>query len=156
MERLRFAVGLAFFACFVFALSAAAPVFGTPPADACGLVTPAQVSAALGASVGPGERVVPTSPKLCGFGGAGAAKRVVVALITPTMFAHEKHPLQGIAEEQAPGLGDDAHYMNTPGFGTGLSVLKGGFAFKIRVYGFPIEQVKAKEKMLARQVLAKL
>jgi hypothetical protein len=155
MKRLKIAAELAFFACFV-ALGGAAPASGAPPTDACALLTPAQVSNALGVTVKSGERIVPTGSKLCGFGGAGASKRVVVALITPDMFAHEKHPLRGIAEEQASGLGDDAHYMTTPGFGTGLSVLKGGFAFKIRVYGFPIEQVKTKEQKLAQDVLAKL
>jgi hypothetical protein len=130
--------------------------YGAPPADACALVTPAQVSAVLGIKVGPGERVVPTSPTLCGYGGAGAAKRVVVAIINVSMFTHEKTPLEGIKEEIAAGIGDEAHYMTTPGFGTGLSVKKGNFAFKVRVYGFPLDQVKAKEKTLAKDILAKL
>ena len=77
-----------------------------------------------------------------------------MAIITPQVFGNEKHPLQGIAEETATGVGDDAHYMTTPGFGTGLSVLKGGFAFKVRVYGFPVAQVKQKEQALAQQILA--
>lgn len=129
--------------------------FAATPTDACSLLTSPQVSAELGVQIGPGERVVPSSPKMCGFGGASAAKRVVVSIITAEMFAQEKHPLQGIQEEQAAALGDDAHYMTTPGFGTGLSVLKGGAAFKVRVYGFPIEQIKQKEKTLAQQILAK-
>ncbi len=130
--------------------------FAATPTDACSLLTAAQVSAELGVQIGPGERVVPSSPKMCGFGGAAAAKRVLVSIITAEMFAQEKHPLQGINEEQATGLGDDAHYMTTPGFGTGLSVRKGGAAFKVRVYGFPIEQIKQKEKTLAQEILAKL
>jgi hypothetical protein len=80
----------------------------------------------------------------------------MASIITVDMFNHEKTPLQGITETQAPGLGDDAHYMTTPGFGTGLSVKKGSFAFKIRVYGFPDDVLKQKEKALAQQVLAKL
>jgi hypothetical protein len=143
-------------ASFAFAFATPHTTFAAPPADACSLLSPAQVSAVLGVQVGAGERVVPNSPKLCGFGGAGAEKRVMTALITPTMFAHEKHPLEGVKEEQVSGLGDDAHFMTTPGFGTGLSVLKGGFAFKVRVYGFPIDQVEAKEKALAQQILARL
>ena len=135
-------------------LASNVPTLGAQAGDACALATPAQVTAVLGVKVGPGERIVPTSTTLCGFGGAGAAKRVVVAIITPQMFGYEKHPLQGIAEEAAAGIGDDAHYMTTPGFGTGLSVLKGGFAFKVRVYGFPVDQVKQKEKVLAQQILA--
>jgi hypothetical protein len=130
--------------------------FAAPPTDACSLATAAQVSEVLGVHVGAGERLFPTSTKLCGFGGSGAAKHVVLAIITPTMFANEKHPLQGIKEEQAAGIGEDAHYMTTPGFGTGLSVLKGGFAFKVRVYGFAVEQIEQKEKELAQKILAKL
>jgi hypothetical protein len=131
-------------------------IFAAAPSDACFLATPAQVSAVLGVQIGSGERVVSSSPKMCGFGGSGASKRVVVSIITPDMFAHEKHPLEGIKEEQASGLGDDAHYMTTPGFGTGLSVLKGAFAFKVRVYGFSLDQLKDKEKKLAQDILAKL
>jgi hypothetical protein len=155
MARLRFAAVMGIAVCFGLALTAAHPAYAAPPADACALVTSAQVSAVLGVKVGPGEHLVPSSPKLCGFGSAGAAKRVMVAIITPVMFANEKHPLQGIKEETLSGVGDDAHYMTTPGFGTGLSVLKSGFAFKIRVYGFPVEQIEAKEKTLAQQALAK-
>lgn len=62
----------------------------------------------------------------------------------------------GIVETQAPGVGDEAHYMTTPGFGTGLSVKKGSSAFKIRVYGFSDEAVKQKERELAQNALAKL
>lgn len=146
------------FASVVFAFLATTPraALAAPPTDACSLASAAQVSAVLGIHVGPGERVVPTSPKLCGFGEATASKRVMLAIITPDMFAHEKHPLEGIKEEQAAGVGDDAHYMTTPGFGTGLSVLKGRFAFKVRVYGFPVQQVEQKEKMLAQEILAKM
>jgi hypothetical protein len=156
MARLKIAAVIGFAVCFGLTLTSAHPVYAAPPTDACALVTPAQVSAVLGVTVGPGEHVFPSSTTLCGFGSAGAAKRVVVAIITPVMFANEKHPLQGIKEEMLGGVGDDAHYMTTPGFGTGLSVIKGGFAFKIRVYGFPIEQIQAKEKTLAQKVLAKL
>lgn len=128
--------------------------YAAPPADACALVTPAQVSALLGVNVGAGEHIVPSNTTLCGYGGAGAQKRVVIAILKVTMFTGEKTPLKGIQEESASGIGDEAHYMTTPGFGTGLSVRKSNFAFKVRVYGFPIEQVKAKEKELALKALA--
>jgi hypothetical protein len=82
---------------------------------------------------------------------------VVASIITIEMFNHEKTPLRGIAETQAPGLGDDAHFMTTLGFGTGLSVKKQSFAFKIRVYGFSDDVLKAEgERELAQKVLAKL
>jgi hypothetical protein len=156
MARLRIALVTGFVICFGLVLPGAHPAYAAPPTNACALVTPDQVGAVLGVKVGPGKPIVPSSTTLCGFGSAGAAKRVMVAIITPVMFANEKHPLAGIKEETLSGVGDDAHYMTTPGFGTGLSVLKSGFAFKIRVYGFPVEQVQAKEKTLAQEVLAKL
>lgn len=131
-----------------------------PPADACALLTLAQVSQVLGVSVGAGQRVVSSSPKLCGWDQAGSsgpsAKRVVTALITVDMFNHEKTPLRGIQETQLSGVGDEAHYMATPGFGTGLSVRKGTFAFKVRVYGFSQDQIEAKEKALAQDVIGRL
>ena len=133
--------------------------FAALPSDACSLLTTAKVSEVLGAAVKNGERIVPTSPIMCGWAGPEGpvnSKRVVASILTLDMFSHEKTPLKGIVETQAPGLGDEAHYMTTPGFGTGLSVRKGNFAFKIRVYGFPDETIKQKEKVLAEQVLAKL
>lgn len=147
----KFACGVLAAICVVVGPSASAA-----PSDACSLLTPDQVSKVLGVVVGPGERVVASSPTMCGFGGAGNAKRVVVALLKVDMFTHEKTPLQGVSEESVSGLGDDAHFMTTPGFGTGLSIKKASFAFKIRVYGFPLDQIKEKEKTLAQQVLAKL
>jgi hypothetical protein len=80
----------------------------------------------------------------------------VHSVLSPEMFDHEKTPLKGIVETQAPGVGDEAHYMTTPGFGTGLSVKKGSSTFKIRVYGFSDEAVKQKERELAQNALAKL
>ncbi|HLW80889.1 MAG TPA: hypothetical protein VKS20_02490 [Candidatus Acidoferrales bacterium] len=154
-SKLKSALTIAALVVFV-AMSRPRTACAAPPTDACSLLTTAQVSAVLDVKVGPGERLVPTSPKLCGYGGAGAAKRVVVAIINVSMFTQEKTPLEGIKEEIAAGIGDEAHYMTTPGFGTGLSVKKGNFAFKVRVYGFPLDQVKAKEKTLAKDILAKL
>lgn len=139
---------------FLMAMSSMQVAQGAPPTDACALVTPAQVSAVLGVTVGAGEHIVPSSTNLCGFGSPNAQKRVVTAIIKETMFMNEKTPLKGIAEESASGIGDEAHYMTTPGFGTGLSVRKGNFAFKVRVYGFPLDQIKAKEKALALNALA--
>jgi len=132
----------------------------TPPGDACSLLTQARVSAVLGVAVGAGERVVPSSPLMCGWaqpgGPTATSKKVVVAIITVDQFTHEKSPLPGIAETSESGIGDEAHYMTTPGFGTGLSVKKGNYAFKVRVYGYPLDQIKAMEKTLAQDILAKL
>jgi hypothetical protein len=153
-------MGAAFVLCAGTTPSASGGPPPAPPTDACALLTQAQVRAVLAVSVGGGERISPDSPKLCAWAEPGGMtankKRVLTALITVDMFMHEKHPLQGITEKQLSGVGDEAHYMTTPGFGTGLSVKKGGFVFKVRVYGFSQDQVEAKEKTLALDVLAKL
>ncbi len=128
----------------------------SPPTDACALVTPAQVSAALGVTVGAGKYMFPSNKTLCTFDSANGKAGVEVAIVKLTLFAHEKTPLPGVKEEQAKGLGDEAHYMTTPGFPTGLSIRKGSFAFKVRTYGFPDQQAKDKEKALALKILAKL
>lgn len=65
-------------------------------------------------------------------------------------------PLQGIAKVPVSGVGDDAILATTAGFGTGLIFRKGSAAFDLRVNGFPLDQVEAKEKSLALDVLAKL
>jgi hypothetical protein len=139
---------------FFMATSSMHVAQAAPPTDACALVTPAQVSAVLGVTVGPGEHIAPSSTILCGFGSPNAQKRVVTEIITEAAFMNEKTPLKGISKESAPGIGDEAHYITTPGFGTGLSVRKGSFAFKVRVYGFPLDQIKVKEKALALNALA--
>jgi hypothetical protein len=50
--------------------------------------------------------------------------------------------------------GDDAVYVETSR--AALYVKKGSFVFQIRVQRFPLEQIKAKERTLAQDVLAKL
>lgn len=64
-------------------------------------------------------------------------------------------PVKGITKTPISGLGDDAVYGQTGQF-TELTVKKGDFVFQIKVHGFPVEEVKAKEKTLAQGVLANL
>ena len=160
MHLKRFLAGTAGTLLFFCAASSSLAHPPTPPGDVCSLLTQAQVSAVLGVPVGAGERVVPSSPLMCGWaqpgGPTATSKRVVVSIITIDQFTHEKTPLQGITETSASGIGDEAHYMTTPGFGTGLSVKKGSYAFKVRVYGYSLDQIKAMEKTLAQDILAKL
>ncbi len=138
-----------------------------PSTDACSLLTAAQISAVLGVSVGPGEKIVPTSASLCGWEVPGQKgldrKRVVLSIYTQMgsatpvqRFNRAKTPIQGITKEPVAGVGDDAIFAATPGFGTGLIFRKGDAAFDLRVYGFPIDQIKAKEKKLADCVIQKL
>ncbi len=138
-----------------------------PPTDACSLLAQAQVNAVLGVSVGPGKAIAQNSTAVCGWevpGGTGMnRKRVVLSIytqmgsVTPIQrFNNAKTPIKGITKEPISGVGDDALFVTTPGFGTGLIFRKGEAAFDVRVYGLPLEQLEASEKTLALNVLAKL
>jgi hypothetical protein len=138
-----------------------------PLTDACALLTQAQVSQVLGVAVGAGQRISPNNASICGWeipGDKGTdRKRVLLSIytqighLTPVdRFNNAKKPIEGITKEPVSGVGDDAVSVTTPGFGTGLIFKKGESAVDVRVYGFPIDQVKAKEKTLALDVIATL
>jgi LysM repeat protein len=68
---------------------------------------------------------------------------------------------RGVTKTPASGIGDDAVFGTQPPV-SALTVKKGDFFFAISVYGFPldqpqaIDQVQAKERALALQILSKL
>lgn len=137
------------------------------PTDACALLTSAQVSAVLGVTVGEGRRAAPSNSLICEWGLASdtnhSGKRVVLSIYgqlgtrTPAdRFATAKTPVKGVQKTPVTGVGDDALFSTTPGIGTGLVFKKGDSAFDLHVYGFPVEEIKAKEKTLAADVLGKL
>ena len=145
-----------------FALGLSAPRVSPPRAldgDACALLTTAQVSAALGTAVEAGKPIAP-NVKSCGWAPPGGpkidAKKVTVTLITLKSFDAGKTPVQGIEKTPLSGVGDDAVYITTPGFGTGLNVKKGNSAFQVRVGGFKAGQEKEIEKALALEIIKKL
>ena len=151
----------------VFLIRPATSLSAAEGSDACSLLTQARVSALLGVSVGAGEHIVANAPSQCGWAQPSdtshSGKRIVLDLfgsmgrLTPVdRFNNGKTPVKGIAKTPAAGIGDEAYYITTPGFGMGLNVRKGSSVFQIRVYGFAVEQTKAMEKTLAQDVLAKL
>jgi hypothetical protein len=128
-----------------------------PPIDPCTLLTSAQVSSALGVTVGASDRMVPT---LCQWAETGkspvAAKKLTVTLQDPRAFANAKMPVgRGITKTPVSGVGDDAVSGTSPA-GTTLTVKKGDTVFVIHVWGFPIDETKTMEKTFALQVLSKL
>ncbi len=131
------------------------------PSDACSLVTAAQVSTALGVTVAAGKASVPDECELSQPGVGAGGKGVLVEILGPMgsrtpvdRFNTAKMPVPRIVKTPASGLGDDAVYVETAG--AALYVKKGDFVFQIRVHGFPLEEIKAKEKTLALDVMAKL
>lgn len=134
------------------------PVYGAT--DPCSLLTPAQVSAVLGASVGAGKSLVTT---VCDWTvpnqPAGvSAKRVTVTLQKPLAFAYAKAPVNSkeITKTAVTGIGDDAVYGTVAGQAATLTVKKGDVVFVVRVSGFPLDQLEDKEKTLAKEIVGKL
>ena len=151
----------------VLAACGARPAYSAPPSDPCSLLTPSQVSAVLGVQVGEGRRVAPT---LCEWAIPGESpstrqKKVTVSILTPggeRRFAAAKMPVgRGVTKTPASGIGDDAVFGIYPPV-SALTVKRGNFFFAINVYGFPLDQpkaideVQAKEKTLALQILSRL
>jgi hypothetical protein len=132
-----------------------------PPTDACSLLTTAQVSAALGGSVGPGRSL---AKGLCQWTQQGKPGDVLlkldVNLITPEHFTRLKTVTVGTVTNVG-GLGDEAFYsMFTQGQTTltTLNIKKGSAAVTIRVSGGtkPAEEYQAKEKAVAVALVPKI
>ena len=141
-------------------LSALASPSRAQGGNACALLTTAQVTAALGTAVEAGVPMVASKPTTCGWAPPGGpqidGKKVTLTLSTPNSFELAKKPMNGIEKTPLSGVGDDAVFITTPGFGTGLSVRKGNSAFQVRVGGFKPDQEKQIEKALALEILKKV
>jgi hypothetical protein len=127
--------------------------------NACSLVTTSQVGAALGGDVAAGESTVPKKCRWKQTGPAGLVadldlwdpKTVDSAKSTATMT-------RGTVTA-VPGLGDDAFYLSrTQVQSEILYVKKGSRAFSVHIMGKNLssEEMRAKEKALAQNVVAKL
>lgn len=135
---------------------------GPSPTDACSLLTPAEASAVLGETILPGQHPAATITKICLYSSSAdpsiGDKKAVLAIITVQSFNNGKIPMQGITKTPVSGIGDDAMFIITSGFGSGLNVRKGDAAFQIRVNGgkltIPLEEEM--EKALAKDVLKRL
>ena len=150
-------IGTVLVLCSGPALLAAAPL----PMDACTLLTLDQISTTLDAKLVAGEHIAPNNTQLCGWSEPGGAtianKRVTLSITNPQRFEIGKTPIKGIDKTPVSGIGDDAFYTTASGLGTTLSVKKGNFCFNLSVKGnLPLDKVKAMEKTLAEDALAKL
>ena len=124
--------------------------------DACSLLTPAQVGAAVGATVSEGSYVTPSFKKTCTWTFTGG----IVTLMTEgteAFDAGKSHALRGVVIQPVSGVGDDAYYVVT-GPITALIVKKGSVAFKMSLYdhSLPMEKTQGIEKALAEQVVSSL
>lgn len=157
--KARYSITLFVTALAVLASCMPRATYAAPPTDACSLLTQAQVSAALGVSVGPGQHLV--GPKMCVWPSPGQSgpksKRASLGLKDPGAFAYAKMPAgQGVTKTPVSGVGDDAVSGARPGLTPILTVKKGDVVFVVTVDGFPADEAAAKEKTLALEVLSRL
>lgn len=133
---------------------------------ACSFLSQNRISAILGIAIDAGRNIGP-STALCGWGEPNdpghSGKHVLltiyraVAKISPVeRFENGKMPIRGIQKTPVSALGDDAYYIDSPGFGVGLNVKQGNFAFPVKLFGFSPEMTKTLENSLAQEVLTKL
>ena len=164
---MRSQAGMAVICGMVFALqSSMASAAGREARDACSFLSESKVSAVLGVAIDAGRHIGPSSA-LCGWGEPGdpdhSGKHVLLTIfravgkISPVeRFENGKMPIQGIEKTPVSGIGDEAYYIDTPGFGVGLNVKKGSFAFQVKVFGYAPQLIKTMENSLAQDVLTKL
>ena len=145
--------------------AAALPLIAHAETDACTLLTPAQVAAAVGGAVSDGTHVTPTFVKTCTWTPSGKSKLASVTLNLQTAAFYDGGKRQAAMAAAASGkgtgmkpasVGDDAYYYVT-GDQAALFVKKGAVSFKVAVYArIPAEEKEAMELKLAREVVAKL
>ena len=147
---------------FVCSVAGAPAANAAPPVDACALLTPAQVGAALGATVAAGTYVTPTFKKTCAWNATTAGGGYVTLMLEEVGTFESGKQLGQMAAaarmsvKPISGVGDDAYYLAV-GDQVGLIVKKGNAAFKVAVYAhIPIEDKEAKERALAKQVVSGL
>jgi hypothetical protein len=148
----------AFLATIVVLAGAALPAVAAPSAsDACSLLTQAEVTSALGASVGAGAWVAPTFKTTCTWRAAPGGGYVTLMMEGLDAFnAGKVAYVKTIVVTPVSGIGDDAYYLAI-GNNVGLIVKKGTAAFKVAVYGQEsLDQKEAIEKTLATQVVPEL
>jgi hypothetical protein len=161
---MRIQAGVAVICGMVFAFQSS--LTGAAGRDACSFLSQNRISAILGIAIDAGRNIGP-STALCGWGEPNdpshSGKHVLltiyraVAKISPVeRFENGKMPIQGIEKTAVSAIGDDAYYIDTPGFGVGLNVKKGNFAFQVKLFGFSPEMTKTLENSLAQEVLTKL
>jgi hypothetical protein len=144
---------------FITACICVSAVLGSRTAAAqsppCSLLTSAQVTAAVGVSVGAAQPIANT-----GCSWSGPHMIVTVSLWDGSKWDQMKTPLPNMNRTAVSGLGDDAFYTTMGSASlkqfTTLSVKKGATAYVIKVYGGTVADQMSMEKALAGNVLANL
>jgi hypothetical protein len=152
--------------CAAFVLFTGQPVLAASADDACSLLTPAQVTAALTVPVDQGKAL--GGGKSCQWRQPAAKPGDAVfildiSLISMNAFNVGKSIGSGSPGGRAPtatpvtGIGDDAYYY-TLGKITELRLKKGAAFVAVRVWGGtrPLDEYQAKDKTVAQAILPKM
>ena len=146
-----------------FWLSAALmPSAAKADTDACTILTPAQVSAAVSISVSDGRHVTPTYMNTCTWNASGPnVKAVTLYIQSAAAYDGGKQMASMMAAASKGGavksasIGEDGYYF-VAGTQVGLLVKKGNTSFKVTVYAtLPVDKKEAMELTLAKEALAK-
>jgi hypothetical protein len=161
----------------VLALGAMATIVSGPAAaaDACPLLTTAQVKDVLGVEVEAGVPSMPNHPEYCIWREHGkdqaVAKNIQLQLLTVRQYELGKTPVPSIPKTPESGIGDEAYFAKTPGIGFVLTVKKGSTCFRVQARPIPgfshnkgsaaeeqalDEKYKSVERTIAQDVLKKL
>jgi hypothetical protein len=125
------------------------------PADPCAQVTQAQVSSALGETVGLGQK---SNTVTCTWVANKPVHQIVTLMYSPPgdWDSRKTRQMPGITKNNVSGVGDDA-IAETLGTLTTLFVKKGNTTFMVRAYGIPdAAKQLVIETLIAQAVAAKL
>jgi hypothetical protein len=141
-----------------------APLAAHADTDACTLITPAQVGAAIHGTVGAGTHVTPTFVKTCTWTpvGSSSVRAVTVNLQTAAFYDRARQMASRAAAAsptmkiQSVSVGDDGYYSVVGDMAT-LCFKKGSSSVKVAVYAkTSLDEIEAMELTVARQVASML
>jgi len=150
------AIGLTSVALLVVSIRAGA---FEPPKDPCSVLTPQEVSTALGAPSTDAKHVVSTQ---CAWDVSGQSsdthsKKLTLGFLSASAWDQTKalrERMTHFTRTAVDGLGEEAVF-STNGTICTLQVRKGSAVLDMHLYGFPPDQAKGKEIALARAALAR-
>jgi hypothetical protein len=142
-----------------FAAGSARAAYADAPSDPCALLTPAQISTVVGATVAAGQPIGATG---CSWTATAPTNRpgpkvmVTISLMDVARYDSLKTAPTRFRGTPLSGVGDDAVYATAVALTT-LSVKTGAVAFIVRLYGVQgTDKQMAMEKALALDMLVKL
>ena len=137
-------------------------------ADACAVITPDQLSAAVGVPMDEGKYVTPGFTRTCTWVPKGGARPTIKFFTLYLQSSVDFDTGKGLAQMaaaakpnssfgQVSGVGDDAYVVNFGGTIISLLARKSGAAIKLTWYGATqADKVLTAEKSLAARILPQL